>query len=207
MFVDVVLPHLVVFAFGQAAAWLYLRTGRVWLGAATTIVLWLLIDWWLVGRFVFGAGPADQRLPLLSMQLVSLAAVAGYVAARVRRRVAAPKRQQRFAAALQLLLSDRVEQAATAFRALVRSDPWDAAAWIALGDARRRAGEPGRARRCYRRARGVDTGGTYRDLLQHRIAPPGMPAARTPAPGVVPGLPSPAERPEPAAHKARIVGS
>lgn len=170
MFVDAVLPNLVLFGLGQAAAWLYLRTGRFWLGTAVTVALWTLLDWWIVGRYLFGVPAAGQVLPLTLLQFVALGAAAAYGLARARRRLAAASRPDRFRAGMEQLLGSRLDEARATFRSLVRADPWDVAAWIALGDVHRRGDELRRARRCYRRAAGVDTAFAYRDLLRHRAA-------------------------------------
>lgn len=182
MFVDAVLPNLLLFGVGQAAAWLYLRTGRFWLGATTTVALWVLLDWWLVGRFVLGLPLHEQQLPLVLLQLLAVAAAAAFAGARLRRRLAAAVRPQRFRAGLEQLLAGRLDAARATFRGLVRSDPWDAPAWIALGDALRHGGDLRRARRCYRRAARVDTAGGYRDLLRHR-GDLGRAAVRAPSAG------------------------
>jgi hypothetical protein len=168
VFADAVLPNLLVFACGQLAAWLYLRTGRFWLGTAATTALWVLLDWWLVARYLFGVPAADQRLPLLLLQLVAVATVVAFGLARLRRRLAGPRRAERFRAGIAFLLANDRTAAIAAFRRLVRCDPWDVAAWIALGDALWRTGDERCARRAWRRAGSVDIGGGYADLLSHR---------------------------------------
>jgi hypothetical protein len=168
------LPNLLVFVVGQAAAWYYLRTGRYWSGVLSTSALWVLLDWWLIARFVHGADPVTMRWPALSLQAVALA-VAGALAFGLWRRRwsrAARQRQASFGAGMVQMLRGEHAAARTTFTRLVRVDPWDAAAWIALGDAHGGAGEAGRAQRCYRRASSVDTQRAFADLLQLRRRPP-----------------------------------
>lgn len=168
MFAALTLPTLLAFVAGQAAAWYYLRTGRFWLGAAATIVLWSLFDWWAVARFVFAAGPDELRVPASLLQAVAVLTMLALLFAQWRRRWSSTARHRRahFTAGLtQLLRSDYAAARAT-FARLVRTDPWDTAAWIALGDVHRHDGKPARAKRCYRRAAAVDIDRTHADLLK-----------------------------------------
>ena len=64
MFVDAVWVHLLVFAVGQACAWLYARSGRFGPGAAATVCLWVAVDWWLVVRYLLAADAQGQLAPL-----------------------------------------------------------------------------------------------------------------------------------------------
>ena len=50
MFLDAVWAHLGMFVVGQVFAWRYARSGRFWLGAGATALLWLALDAWLVSR-------------------------------------------------------------------------------------------------------------------------------------------------------------
>jgi hypothetical protein len=169
VFVDAVMANVLVFAVGQAFAWLFLRSGRFWLGAGATVALWTFVDWWLVTRFVLATPVEGQQWPLLSLQVTALVTTAAYLGAQLRKRLAAPKRADRFREGLQQLLSGKLAAAETTFRQLAWVDPWDPAAWIARGDACRRQGAVGRARRCYRRAGGVDVKRRFTDLLSHRL--------------------------------------
>ena len=63
------LPLLLAFAIGQAAAWYYLRSGRFVVGFTATVVLWGALDWWLVARYVLGHDEAALRLPALPIGL------------------------------------------------------------------------------------------------------------------------------------------
>jgi hypothetical protein len=169
VFVDSVMANVLVFVVGQAFAWLFLRSGRFWLGAGATVALWTFIDWWLVSRFVLETPVEGQQVPLLSLQVTALLTTAAYLCARLRKRLAAPKRADRFREGLQQLLSGKLAAADITFRQLAWVDPWDPSAWIARGDACRRQGAAGRARRCYRRAGGVDVKKQFTDLLSHRL--------------------------------------
>lgn len=163
------MANVVVFAVGQLFAWLFLRTGRFWLGAGATVVLWGSIDWWLVGRYLLAAPATSQQLPLALLQGTSVAITITYLWALIRSRLAAPQRADRFRAGIALLLSGQLNAADTTFRKLAWSDPWDPSAWLARGDACRRLGHSGRAKRCYRRAGSVDVRGQFSDLVAHRL--------------------------------------
>lgn len=177
MFPETLLPNLVVLLGGLSASWCYLRTGRFWIGAGTMGLLLALADWALVARAVYAIEGATFRVPLHGMQGVAVATAAALLWGRWRRRwsAAAQQRPARFAAALQGYLRGELEVAERAFRDLVRTDPWDAAAWAALGNVARARGRLRRARACWRRARAVDRHGEYADFLalqEARVAVP-----------------------------------
>lgn len=180
MIVDSFLPNLVVFLAGQLAAWWNLRTGRLAVGAATSVSLWLLADWWLLQRYLFGGAGAAVTVPLGLMQVLALLAVVAQAVAQWRRRRSATARQRPrlFGEGLVAFMRGDHEAAFGTFRRLVRNDPWDAASWLALGDVCAELGQAGRARRCYRRARGVDLGKDYRDLLLLRTKATGAAAGK-----------------------------
>ncbi len=170
MFADQFLPNLSLFVVGQAAAWFYLRTGRLWIGAAATAALWVFLDWLLLARYVFGATSGDLRLPLFLLQTVALWTLLALSWAQWRRRWSATARARPalFALAMaQYLRADHAAAAAT-WRRLTWADPWDAAAWTGLGNALARSDQSRRAFACYRRAEGVDTGRRLADFLQHQ---------------------------------------
>ena len=169
VFVDAVMVNVLVFAVGQAFAWLFLRSGRFWLGAGATVALWTFIDWWLVARFVLGDPVEGLQWPLLGLQATASMTTGAYLWARLRKRLAAPQRADRFREGLQQLLAGKLSAAEITFRQLAWVDPWDPSAWIARGDACRRQGAVRRARRCYRRAGGVDVKRQFADLLSHRL--------------------------------------
>lgn len=168
MFGSHLLTNLLVFLAGQAAAWFCLRTGRFRWGAVGTTALWLLLDAWLLTRYVFDGPGWLRTTSLWGLQLVAVFLVGSLLLARWRRRwsAAAKERTQRFTAGMASYLRSDYPAARVTFRQLVRTDPWDAAAWIALGDVLRRSGQAGAARRCYRRAAAVDTEHRYRDLIE-----------------------------------------
>ena len=186
MFADQFLPNLSVFVLGQAAAWYYLRTGRFWIGTVSTAALWVLADLLLVARFVFGVSSQDLALPLFLLQGVALGTLAALLLALWRRRwsATARARPQLFAAAMaQYLRCDHVAAEST-FRRLTRADPWDVAAWTALGNVLAASAQPQRARRCYRRAARVDTSRRFADFLQQqegRLVQASSPRAKPPA--------------------------
>jgi hypothetical protein len=160
--------NLLVFVVGQAAALFYVRTGRTGIGLLGAVATWLMLDWWLIARFVQAAPEPELALVAGLLQLVSLL-LAGLLAfARWRRRWSRTARQRTelFATGMaQYLRGEHVAAKAT-FGRLVHTDPWDVAAWIALGDVCGRAGEAKRARRCWRRARAVDTKAEFSDVLR-----------------------------------------
>ncbi len=169
MFVDAVLANVLVFAVGQAFAWLFLRTGRFWVGAAATTALWASMDCWLVQRFLLATPAEGQQLAVLILQATALSVTTGYLWARLRKRLGAPVRTDRFRQGTAELLQGKLHAAESTFRQLVWSNPWDVSAWISRGDALRRLGVPAKARRCYRRAAGADANGRFADLLAHRV--------------------------------------
>lgn len=166
MFADSFLPNLALFVAGQAAAWFYLRSGRLWPGGLAMAVLWITADWAVVARYVYDRHGSELALPLAIMQGTALLACAALAFAQWRRRWSptAKRRTELFAAAQQLDLRGDRAAARTGFRRLLRNDPWDAAAWVALGNVLRGGGEQKRAARCYRRAVRVDATREYAEL-------------------------------------------
>ncbi len=169
MFAASLLLNLLAFLVGQGAALFYLRSGRTGLGLAGVVATWLLLDAWLVARFVYAASPEELRLLAASLQLVSALIVGALAFALWRRRwsAAAGQRTERFAVGMAQYLRGDYPAARATFTRLVRTDPWDTAAWIALGDVLGHSGQGKRARGCYRRARAVDTQRAFSDVLQH----------------------------------------
>ncbi|MBX3463397.1 MAG: tetratricopeptide repeat protein [Planctomycetes bacterium] len=180
MFAEQAWPNLLLFAAGQVAAWIYLRSGRIGIGLAATAALWVLADWFLLARFAFRVGVGASSWPLAGMQAVALATVATLLLAWWRRTSspAARARLPRFRAAQAAYLRGDLDGAGAAFRRLVRTDPWDAAAWIALANVLARQGRARPARRCLVHARRLDTRRQYGDLIRHQLAL----AAHTPVP-------------------------
>ena len=172
MFADQLWPNLALFAAGQVAAWYYLHTGRTRVGAAATVALWVLLDWFLVAKYVYRLDGVELQLPLGLLQATAAATGLALAIAVWRRRwsPAARERAPRFAAAMAAYLRGDLDTARARLRGLVRTDPWDAAAWVAFGDVLARAGERKAARRCYRRALGVDTQKAYGEFVRHQLA-------------------------------------
>lgn len=171
MFADHPLANLLLFCGGQAAAWYYLRTGRTWIGLASTGSLWVLADWYFVAKFVFGAVGQDLVVPLTGLQVVAAGTALALLGGLWRRKwsATARRRGELFGQGITSYLRGESEVARGTFRRLVRADPWDAAAWIALGNVEARAGRWGAARRCLRRGRAVDQTGQYADYVAFRL--------------------------------------
>jgi tetratricopeptide (TPR) repeat protein len=170
VFAALFLPMLLTFALGQAAAWYYLHSGRYWPGTAATVLLWVLIDWWLVARYVFAVEAVELQLPAAALQAIAVATVGALAFGLWRRRYSAVARARgtHFGAGMTQFLRSDYDAARATFARLVQCNPWDAAAWIALGDVFDRTGQHRRAHRCYRRAGSVDTQRAFHDLLQLR---------------------------------------
>jgi hypothetical protein len=168
VFIDAAWAHLSMFAVGQAFSWRYARSGRFWLGAAATALLWVALDAWLVLRYLLGAGADAQAGPLVLLYAVVLSTAVSFLWASVRRLRGRPTRTARHREAISAMLRGDGESAIAAYRALVWCDGWDASAWIGLGDAERRYGQQRRAARSYGRARSVDVAARFRDVIEHR---------------------------------------
>ena len=170
MLVDAFLPNLLVFLAGQAAAWYYLRTGRLWIGGVAMAVIWVAADWAVIAHYVFERR-ADFEIALWVMQITAVLVVIALGWALARRRWSATARQRPdlFRQGIRDYLGGKHEAARTTFRRLLAADPWDAAAWLALGNVLRRLGrEPG-ARRAYGRCLRVDLSGEYTDLAREQL--------------------------------------
>jgi len=192
------LPNLVLFLGGQAAAWIYLRTGRFVLGGGAMAALWVLADWALVARLVFAETGPHFTATLLAMQLVALLTIAALAFGRWRARWSktAKQRPELFAAGLTQYLRNELDGAAVTFRRIVRANPWDAAAWVALGNVRRSEGKTRVARACYRRARCVDRQREYADFID-------LQQKRLPAAAPLRAVPTPVNAPAPRARRPR----
>lgn len=156
-----------LFVAGQAATVFCLRSGRPWIGFGGLLVSWTLLDVWLVLHFVFVESTTTAGIVLWSLRAQS-AAIASWLAYALWRRrhsAAARSRSAEFAKGTAQYLRSELAAAEATFRGLVRVDPWDAMAWLWLGDVRRERGDHARARRCYRRAASVDRRREHADLL------------------------------------------
>lgn len=168
------LPNLLVFAIGVAAAIYYMRSGRAGIGLSALVLTCVLFDWWLLARYVQASEAPELQLPALALQAVALgtAALLAWQLWRRRYSATARARTQHFGQGMSQFLQNDYAGARATFTRLVRSDPWDVAAWIALGDALARDNKRPQSVRCYRRAHAVDTAGAYADLLSLRRGRP-----------------------------------
>jgi tetratricopeptide (TPR) repeat protein len=170
VFAASLLFQLLILAIGQGAAVYYLRTGRFWVGCLSTAALWAAFDWWLLQRYVLATGADALWPPASTLQAVALATVLALAFGLWRRRFSAVARARaaHFGDGMASFLRGDHDAARATFGRLVAADPWDAAAWVALGDVWQGCGQFARARRCWRRAAAVDTRGVYEDLLRLR---------------------------------------
>lgn len=164
--------NLLLLLGAQGVAWHYLRSGRLWIGAIVSILLWSLLDAWLVARYVFAHDTAPWTHLLVGFQATAAAMLGLWAFGAWRRRYSATAkaRQQWFVRGLTLYLRGETAGAEQVFRRLVRCDPWDPAAWAALGNVLRSGGRRTQARRCYQRALRVDRRGTHRDHVRLQMA-------------------------------------
>lgn len=170
--VDGFLVNLVLLAAAQAAAWHYLRTGRIVIGAVATALLWCLLDGWLIAKYVYRLDQPPYAYLLVAFQAVAAATLGLLAFGQWRRRYSATARHRTewFGKGLASYLRGEHAAASAVFRRLVRCDPWDPAAWAALGNVLRSQGQLGAARRCYARSLRVDRNGTHRDHVRQQQA-------------------------------------
>ncbi|MFM1873269.1 MAG: Tetratricopeptide repeat [Planctomycetota bacterium] len=163
--------NLVLLLAAQAAAWHYLRTGRILVGAVATALLWSLLDGWLIAKFVYRLEQPPYAYLLVAFQAVAIATIALLAFGLWRRRYSgtARRRTEWFGKGLASYLRGEHAAAIAVFRRLVRCDPWDPAAWAALGNVLRSQGQVGAARRCYARALRVDRNGTHKDHVRQQL--------------------------------------
>jgi tetratricopeptide (TPR) repeat protein len=172
MFEESFLFNLAVFAAGQLVAYLYLRTGRPQRGLTLMVGCWILADVVLLEKFAFQRTDLLFSGALLALQCWSLLEVAVYTYGRWhrRRRKTREQRAKGFRSGYDSYLRDDLPAAIAAFRRLVRLDPWDLQARLALGTALARAGQQRRARAAFRAARSLDVRGEYRDAIGDELA-------------------------------------
>lgn len=194
MFLDALLPNLVVFAAGQAAAFGWLRTGFMARGVLVMVLIWCLADWALLARFVFDDAPGTSALALALMQLVCIAESAWFLVVRARRRFGAtrPRREELFAGALAHYLQGETGPCGKILRRLVRFDPWDLSSRVLLALAEAAAGRHARARRMLRRAKALDVERRLSDLIEEKLEQ--WPARERPAPAGSTGGAGPVRR-------------
>lgn len=179
MILESFLPNLALFVAGQAAAWFYLRTGRLWLGGVAMATMWIAADWALVARYVFDDVGGQFRVALLVMQVAVILMLIAVAFAQWRRRWSktARNRGRLFGQGMERYLRGAHDESRQIFVRLVRSDPWDAAAWLALGNVLHRLRQPAAARRCYRRCLRVDVNAEYGDLAKVQLEAAAVPPA------------------------------
>jgi hypothetical protein len=167
MWEDSFLINFGIFAAGQVTAYLYLRTGRRSRGLALMMGGWFLVDFALLRRFAFQEVDTLYFWALLSMQAWSGFEVGSYLVARIRRR--RPKflalREEWFRTGFDHYLRNELDEAAIAYRRILRGDPWDVSTTLALATTLARAGGVRRARSLLRTARSLDVGGEYRHAI------------------------------------------
>lgn len=173
MFADAFWPNFVLFLLGQVAAWGYLRTGLGGRGAWVLVLTWVLADVALVARFGYDHVGSVYVGSLAGMQFVAVAAFGAFLFARVRRRLkgvvgrVAALRRAGFVA----YLRGDLEVAIDKFGRILRLDPWDTSARVALGTALLRQGRARPGRRILRSVRGLDRAGSYTHAVQSELRP------------------------------------
>jgi hypothetical protein len=209
VFPDQFLPSALLAAAGVATALYLLRSGMVRRGLLLLATVAVAADVAVVARFVFGERATWFLGGLWTLQLASLGAAVWLVLALLRRRWSADARRRRelFAAAFQHYLRDEFGPARSLLRRILRADPWDVAASIALADVRWRQGQPVRALRLLRRARRLDRPMAYADFAAEQVRrirtdlaprPPGTQAQEARArPSQAPPAQSPPAQPRP----------
>lgn len=190
MFPDQFLPNAAIAAVGFATAFYWLRSGMVPRGIALLVVLAVSADIALVARFVYSERGAWFHTGLWTLQSVALVTGSWLLLALVRRRWSADarRREELFAAGFQHYLRDEFASARDLFARILRADPWDVPAAVALANVSWRQGRPRRARTLLRRARQIDRAGIYRDFIGEqlrRIAVAGAASPTAAQPGPV----------------------
>jgi tetratricopeptide (TPR) repeat protein len=183
MFADSFLANLLIFVIGQAAAWGNMRTGRVVRGLALMVGAWALADLALMFRFVFESMRASYLPVLVVLQAWSLVEAALLGHGRLRRRSwrRRPARLALYREAFEHYLRNDLPAARSLQQRLVRRDPWDTEATLALATTLARAGERKKARKLFRRARAIDLEARFHDVIADeldRIGAAGAPAVR-----------------------------
>ena len=171
MFPDLFWPSAALSALGVATAVFCLRSGMVVRGLLLLTVLAVAADVALVARYVYSDRGAWFSLSLWTLQLAAAASAAWLLAALVRRRWSADarRREELFAAGFQHYLRDELAAARGLFRRLLRANPWDVAAMVALANVTWREGRAGRARILLRRARRLDRTHSYAAFIGEQL--------------------------------------
>ncbi len=196
VFPDLFLPNAAIGAAGFAAALFWLRTGMVRRGVLLLVTLAVASDVALVARFVFAERAAWFCSGLWVMQAAALGGAGWLAVALLRRRWAADagRRDELFADGFRLYLRDEFAPAAARFVRILRVDPWDVAATVALANVRWRQGRIARARRLLQAARRLDRRGGWTDFVAEQARRVGAGPRATPAvqPTSPPAVASPA---------------
>ncbi|MCA8955968.1 MAG: hypothetical protein KDC87_07835 [Planctomycetes bacterium] len=206
MFAESVLFNLVLFTAGQVVAYLSLRTGRRVRGLALLMGAWVLADIALLQRFAFGRADWVFYTALLAWQLWSLFELIAFITARIRRSRPSTllRREALYRAGFTHYLRDELPEAIANFRQILRRDPWDVPAALALGTASARAGDLSGARTWLRTARALDVDGEFTDAIGDEISRLLGAASNPPEPDPEPAPPTPeAQRPAEARKRGR----
>jgi len=167
VFPDQFLPNAAICAAGLATAIFWLRTGMVQRGFALLAALAIATDVALVGRFVYADRGAWFFAALWLLQSAAALATACLLVALARRRWSADarRRDELFAAGFQHYLRDELSPARDLFARILRTNPWDVAATVAMANVCWRQGRRARAMRLMQRARRLDRGSGYTDFI------------------------------------------
>jgi len=170
MFQDSFFANVAVFLLGQVAAWGYMNTGLWWRGVLMLCGSWVLADVALVARFAYEHGDLFISA-LIAMQAVCVIGLFLFTYGRIRRRlpVVVAARERRFRTAFLLYLHDEIAAATRIYRKLVRTDPWDLPARVALGTVLARLGARRRSRWLLRTARGLDRDQRFEDVIADEL--------------------------------------
>ncbi|MBK8979285.1 MAG: hypothetical protein IPM29_25590 [Planctomycetes bacterium] len=167
MFPDSTLANLGLFVAAQLVVWAYLGSGLVVRGVVLLVASWVLGDVALVSRFVFGETGWPYVASLLGMQGLTLFEVVRLAHGQWQRR--SPRRQaereRSFRAASVAFMCDDIAGAERGFARLVRRDPWELRARLALARIRVLQQRPSSARRLLIAARRLDRDGDFRDWI------------------------------------------
>lgn len=160
--------NLAFFLLAQVVAWLYLRTGLVTRGLVVLIATWVLADLALVLRFAYGVTDEPYVASLGVMQAIAVAEAIRLTWRGLRRRRASFRewRTTSYREAMIAFLRNELDAARDGLLLLVRADPWDLPARLALGVVLARQGRTRAARRQFTGARRLDRKRRYADAIE-----------------------------------------
>lgn len=172
MFPDSLALNLLVFLLAQATVWGYLRTGLVRRGVLVLVGSWVLGDVALLARFAFGEVGSLYQGALFGLWALTLVEAGRFGWGRWRRRrpEAREQRHAEFQRGTRLWMSDEIEAADGIFAGLVRRDPWDLRARLALAQLRVAQDRPANARRLLQAARHLDRRRHFDDLIRYELS-------------------------------------